>query len=200
MNKSKNIANISKAISLLQGEIEDLHKDKKGYGYKYADLAQCLKILRPLLEKNGLAVTQIPGCITEDRLSLETIIMHESGEWIGGAIEVPVTIGKGMIAAQAVGSTISYARRYALVSQFGLAAEDDDLSSVPRDNREVVSFKEIKAATREQIDFIKNNIYCNELPDEAHKIRESQIDNLSCDQAEALISKYMVRQKEENRK
>lgn len=129
MNKSDTIAKISKSLSILQGEIEDLHKDKKGYGYKYADLAQCLKILRPLLLKNGLAITQIPGFV-EDRISLETVIMHESGEWISGTMEIPVTVGKGMIPAQACGSTISYARRYALISIFGISAEDDDLSSI----------------------------------------------------------------------
>jgi len=131
MNKSESIGQIAKSISLLQGEIEDLTRDKKGYGYKYADLSQCLKIIRPLLTKNGLAVTQIPG-FNEDRVSLETIIMHESGEWIGGTIEIPVTVGKGMIPAQAYGSTISYARRYALVSHLGIATEDDDLNSLSK--------------------------------------------------------------------
>lgn len=131
MNKSDSIGQIAKSLSLFQGEIEDLTKDKKGYGYKYADLAQCLKIIRPLLKKNGLSITQIPG-FNDERVSLETVIMHESGEWIGGTVEIPVTVGKGMIPAQAYGSTISYARRYALVSHLGIATEDDDLSSIAK--------------------------------------------------------------------
>lgn len=152
MNKSETIAKISKSISLLQGEIEDLQKDKKGYGYKYADLAQCLKILRPLLVKNGLALIQIPGFV-EDRISLETVITHESGEWISGIIEIPVTVGKGMIAAQACGSTISYARRYALVSMFGLAAEDDDLTNIASPSSRIALPKPMP---QDEINKIKN--------------------------------------------
>jgi hypothetical protein len=120
---------LAKAMSLLQGEVEDVKKDKKGYGYNYGDLAQVLKILRPLLVKNSLAVIQFPGFI-EDRVSIETLIMHESDEWVCGRLEIPVTVGKGMIPAQACGSTISYGRRYSLFATMGMAAEDDDLGSI----------------------------------------------------------------------
>lgn len=165
MNKSESIGKIAKSISLLQGEIEDLTRDKKGFGYKYADLSQCLKIIRPLLTKNGLSITQIPG-FNEDRVSLETIIMHESGEWIGGTIEIPVTVVKGMIPAQAYGSTISYARRYALVSHLGIATEDDDLNSLSKSqesfHQTIYSDQIPERVKGDLLERIKNKINGNE--------------------------------------
>jgi ERF superfamily len=130
MNQSGTIAKFAKALSLFQGEVEDLTKNKKGFGYKYGDLSQALKIARPLLSKNGLSVIQSPGRFVEDRIEVETRILHESGEWVSSIMEIPVTIGKGMIAAQASGSAISYGRRQAFLANLGMAAEDDDLSSI----------------------------------------------------------------------
>lgn len=133
MNKSENIGQLAKAMSLLQGEVSDIKKDKKAYTHKYGDRPQLLQILRPLLLKNNLSVMQFPG-LNEDRVVLETIVSHESGEWISGVMEAPITLGKGMIPAQAVGATITYASRYALLSIFGIGAEDedDDLSSISK--------------------------------------------------------------------
>lgn len=133
MNKSENIGQLAKAMSLLQGEVIDIKKDKKAFTHKYGDRPQLLQILRPLLLKNNLTVMQFPG-LNEDRVILETIVSHESGEWISGVMEAPITIGKGMIPAQAVGATITYASRYALLSIFGIGAEDedDDLSSIAK--------------------------------------------------------------------
>lgn len=129
MNMSESINEIAKAISLFQGEIKDVFKDKSGYGYKYADLAQVLELVRPVLSKYGLSVVQIPSS-SGDKISLETMLMHESGQWINGTIEMPVTVGKGMTHAQACGSVISYARRYSLTSWLGIAQSDNDASVV----------------------------------------------------------------------
>lgn len=138
MNKSENIGQLAKALSNIQGEIEDIKRDKKGYGYNYGDLSQCLQILRPLLKKNNMAVIQSPGAIIqipeskEYKISLSTTLLHESGEWHEESMEIIVTVGKGMIYAQAEGSAISYARRYALLATFAMGAEDDDLTAIAK--------------------------------------------------------------------
>jgi hypothetical protein len=80
MNKSENIEALAGALSKLQGEIKDASKDQKGYGYNYADLSTFLEIGRPLLSKHHLAVSQLCGS-SSDKVSLETVLMHESGQW-----------------------------------------------------------------------------------------------------------------------
>jgi len=122
------IAHLAEALSSAQGEIEDAHKDKSGYGYKYADLSQVLSIARPVLSKHGLAVTQLLGG-AGDRVSITTILMHKSGELISTRSSMPVHISKGMSHAQAVGSISTYLRRYALSAIVGITQADTDASS-----------------------------------------------------------------------
>ena len=135
MNKSDSIAALATALSKAQAEIKDATKDVVGRGYKYADLGQILNIIRPIFSKHNLAVTQFP-CDSEsnDSLSVETILMHESGEWIGNKFSMPVeqimsNAGKPVTSkAQAAGSVITYARRYALAAVAGITQEDNDAS------------------------------------------------------------------------
>lgn len=132
MNKSETIGKLSLALSKLQGEISDVHKDQKGYGYMYANLSSVLDICRPLCAKYELAVAQL-CCNSIDQLSInpaivgvETVLTHSSGEWISSAFFMPATAGKGMSSAQAAGSVITYARRYALAAILGITQVDND--------------------------------------------------------------------------
>ncbi len=127
MNKSDEINELAKSLSKVQGEIHNAFKDKSGYGYKYVDLASILDITRPLLSKHGLSVTQLCGS-ANDMATVETVLMHESGQWLSSTIEMSVERGKGMSLAQSVGSVITYARRYALAAIVGIAQTDDDAS------------------------------------------------------------------------
>lgn len=130
MNKSDNIANLMLALSKFQGECQDVFKSKKGYGYSYADLAGVLDMVRPLCAKYELAVSQL--CTNEANavsVGVETLLSHSSGEWISSALYMPVTASKGMSAAQAAGSVITYARRYALAAILGIAQTDNDAST-----------------------------------------------------------------------
>ena len=55
-------------------------------------------------------------------MSLTTILAHESGEWMGQEMTVPVTKAD----AQGAGSAITYMRRYALAAVLGIVQADDD--------------------------------------------------------------------------
>jgi len=53
MNKSEQIHELALALSNLQGELEDAHKSKQGYGYRNANLLGVLGLLRYLLHQHG---------------------------------------------------------------------------------------------------------------------------------------------------
>lgn len=125
MKHSEQLNELAAAMSKLQGEIEDANKDSSGYGYKYADLSQVLGIIRPLLSKNGLSFTQHVSN-ADDKIMIETMVMHSSGQWMSSEIAMPPVPSKSMNAAQAVGSIITYGRRYALTAIFGITQTDDD--------------------------------------------------------------------------
>src|SRR5690349_4639525 len=107
MNKSENIDQLANALSLLQGEVMDANKDKKGYNYKYSDLSQILEITRPLMSKYGLSISQFPGH-ANNKVTVESVLMHKSGQWMSSIIEMNVPEQKGMNLAQAAGSIITY--------------------------------------------------------------------------------------------
>lgn len=130
MAHSEAIGELAKALSALQGEIVDASKDKTGYGYKYADLGQALEISRPLLAKHKLSIAQMPQ-LSAERVILETILMHESGQWLSSQIEMRIEPKKGLSEAQCVGSIITYARRYSLTAMLGITQVDDDAAKEP---------------------------------------------------------------------
>lgn len=124
MNQSESIANLAKALSIVQGKLTYAKKDSKNPFFKsnYADLESVWDACRDLLSNNGLAVTQFPGEYFDGTMSLTTIITHSSGEWISQIMSVPVTKPD----AQGAGSALTYMRRYALAAVVGVVQADDD--------------------------------------------------------------------------
>lgn len=123
MLKSESIAALAAALSAVQGEIENAGKNSTNPHLKsrYADLAEILNTVRPVLSKHGLAVSQHPA-FSDGMVHVETMLMHKSGEFISSTISTPVQKSD----AQGVGSATTYARRYSLAAIVGLSQEDDD--------------------------------------------------------------------------
>ena len=124
MNKSDDIKELALALSKTQAILKGALKDSNNpfFKSKYADLASVWEACREPLAANGLSVVQMPCNDTPDSVALETILMHTSGQWISSVFSMPVSKHD----AQAVGSAITYARRYALAAVVGIAPEDDD--------------------------------------------------------------------------
>jgi len=119
--------NISKALLEVQKGLDPVHKGRQGYGYKYADLPAVMDACLEGLNKAGIVVVQSPAITDKNAACVVTKLIHaESGEGISGVIEVPYGEAGKMSIAQAYGSAMTYARRYALVSMLGIVTEDDD--------------------------------------------------------------------------
>lgn len=96
-------------------------KDQGSYSYTYADLADTLKAVRPILATHGLAVYQSVGGDASN-VTVRTVIIHTSGQTITSD---PITLTSGRT-PQATGSAVTYARRYSLLATLGMATEDDE--------------------------------------------------------------------------
>jgi len=121
MTKSESIANLAKALCQFQGMGIKVGKEEINpfFKNKYASLANILDTIAKPLSECGLSFTQFP-----DGKSLTTILMHSSsGEWIESTYEMPIAKPND---PQAVGSAITYARRYAIGAVLGLNIDDDD--------------------------------------------------------------------------
>lgn len=126
LNQSESIANLTVALSYVQGKMSHAVKDSANpfFKSKYADLESVWGACRDLLSAHGIAIMQFPGIYTEHdkSMSLTTIISHKSGEWLSQEMSVPVTKAD----AQGAGSAITYMRRYALAAVVGVVQADDD--------------------------------------------------------------------------
>lgn len=126
MIKSDSITTIAGALAQLQGELKPvkMNQTNKFLGNSYADLGAIIENVRPLIAKYGLAIVQnVTG--QGDQIGVETLLVHKSGEYIGGQFSLLTTSEKGKSAAQVAGSLITYARRYALAAILGLYTDED---------------------------------------------------------------------------
>jgi hypothetical protein len=99
------------------------------YSYDYADIADVVKLTRPVLGKHGV-VALTPVHDHGSGLACTVTLLHTSGERLDFG-PFPFPHGRD---AQATGSLVTYHRRYALVAALGMAAGDDDdgASAQPR--------------------------------------------------------------------
>jgi len=135
--QQKSLINIFKALADFQQECPVIHKGTTGYGYTYADLPQILEVINPLLKKHGLGFTQML-----EGSGLKTILFHvKSGEYLESYCDIPTTSLKGMNDFQAIGSGITYFRRYCLSSILGVVSDKDTDAA---GEKEKPHFKETK--------------------------------------------------------
>jgi len=123
MNTSPTIGALAAALAKAQADITGAVKDSANpfFKSKYADLESVWSACRKQLTSNGLSVIQTTQP-TKHGLMLVTTLAHSSGEWIRGYMPI---LSKDN-SAQAQGSGISYARRYALAALVGVYQTDDD--------------------------------------------------------------------------
>ncbi|CAB5223059.1 Essential recombination function protein [uncultured Caudovirales phage] len=128
MNAPKKVEadSLANAMAAAFAEIESATKATAGQvgqqKYKYADLTSVIEAIKPALVKNNLFFTQNPRPHTSG-VEVETILHHAGGEHMSmGSLFVPADRAN----AQGFGSALTYARRYALVTAFGVPVEDDD--------------------------------------------------------------------------
>lgn len=123
MKKSDSIMELAKALCKAQSEMGGAAKDANNtfFKSKYADLSSVMRVIKEPFANNGLSFVQFPLCDGQSA-GVETILMHESGEWLQSEYLMPLVKRD----PQGSGSAITYAKRYALQAMCGIPSEDDD--------------------------------------------------------------------------
>ncbi len=148
METSQELQQLAEALAKAQAELSPVPFDSNNPFYKsrYASLSAVIAEVRKVLPKHGLSIVQTPTSHMEFGVfyaGVETMLIHDSGEWIKSTVSVPVVAtelievftkrfnkdGDAYYASpnilQEAGKIITYLRRYGIVSILMLSAEED---------------------------------------------------------------------------
>jgi hypothetical protein len=133
MRTSESIVKIAAALTKAQKKMGSAIKGTSNpfFKSKYADLSAVIEAVKDPLNEFGLAILQpmyskaAPEAGTMMHF-VETIILHESGEYIASE---PLKLELNKLDMQQLGSACSYARRYQLQSLLSVPNDDDDANA-----------------------------------------------------------------------
>lgn len=125
MKKSETLKEFSKAFVKTQQEMKQPLKDANNpfFKSKYVPLENVVEAITESASKNGLSFTQFPSSDENGNVTVGTLVMHSSGEWIEYD---PIKMKPVKNDPQSIGSAITYAKRYALSAIFGITSDQDD--------------------------------------------------------------------------
>ena len=120
MKTTESIVKIASALLKAQKNIKTVQANSENnhFQYKYADLASVIEACKKPLNDEGISILQ-----AVEGTSVETILLHESGEYISCSVSI---VSKDPNDPQKMGSAITYAKRYGLQSLVLLPTDDDD--------------------------------------------------------------------------
>jgi len=120
---SQDIKELSKALALVQSEMQiaEKKKDNPFFKSKYADFQSIVEASRPAMVKNGLSITQI---ITEKEQAsyLVTMLMHNSGQFLRSVKK----ISPAKEDIQSYSSYVTYCKRICYSAILGVVCADED--------------------------------------------------------------------------
>lgn len=124
MQFSEQTNEIFKALSSFQKEVKQPKKDADNpfFKSKYVPLENVVEVIHETGGKHGLSEMTYPAQ-EDNAVGVGVIITHSSGQFIKFP---PILLKPDKNTPQGIGAAITYARRYALSSAFGIASETDD--------------------------------------------------------------------------
>ena len=127
---SDKVDELIKALCNVQANMKGAFKNDRNdyYKSKYSNLESIINAIRVPFQENGLFFCQEPSS-GKDNVKVHTKIIHTSGQWISSeATFIPDFVHNLKLAKtiQAVGSAMTYAKRYSLQGLVGIPSVDDD--------------------------------------------------------------------------
>ena len=123
--QSENLDKLFKGMNAFRSQLKQPVKDAKNPFFKsnYVTLEGVQNAIDAGIKGTGLAYTQIVKNDDNGNVGVETIITHESGQYLTTGV---LALRPEKATPQGYGSTITYAKRYQLASAFGVSSDIDD--------------------------------------------------------------------------
>lgn len=133
------------AIAAMQEDMPEVVERGKAHNTKYATFEDINAAVRPVLMRHGFAITfrvHQEGAT----IRVTAVLSHREGHSEETSIEMPADTSGSKNAVQAVGSSISYGKRYTMSALLNIATrgEDDDAAGA-------VAIKKVSAFQAKQI-------------------------------------------------
>lgn len=127
--QSENLDKLFKGMNTFRSQLKQPAKDAKNPFFKsnYVTLEGVQNAIDAAIKGTGLAYTQIVKNDDNGNVGVETIITHESGQYLTTGV---LALRPEKATPQGYGSTITYAKRYQLSSAFGVSSDVDDDGNV----------------------------------------------------------------------
>ena len=125
MEIKKQKKTLAQALLDFRANVDSVTKDAENpfFKSKYVSYNKVRETINPTLDMLGICVVESPNILDGfDVLNTKIYMADNPSDMIESNIRLLVPKGD----MQQLGGSITYARRYALVSLFGLAVEDDD--------------------------------------------------------------------------
>lgn len=145
-NDTEVVIAFAKALNAVENVTRTQEADTGRYKYRYADLADVLDEVKRACQLFDLSVVQVPTAI-DGQLAIETRVIHAEG----GMIDFPPMLMKLQSEPQPFGSSLTYARRYSLLTIFGIAPEDDDGAAAQRAARAPEQYGGFRSGAEQRI-------------------------------------------------
>lgn len=142
----------STAFAAMQAEIPTIAKAKQGNGSKYATLEDVVEITRPILNKHGFSLAfdtntvldKVEGSQSLDYkgyVQIVAVLLHKQGHKETNKLLVPFDYSgsKKNNPAQAMGSAVSYGKRYTLCALLNIATRDDNDASTAWQHKKITA-------------------------------------------------------------
>lgn len=152
MIQSENITELLVALEAVQSELPTMPKSSQAYGYKYADLDTITQAIKPILHKHGIAYIQSIGGTSQEQTTLTTRVFNTKGQYIEDTAALPVITSTKNNAAQTLGMSITYMRRYALCAMLGITSDEDtDANSAEPVKAQKMDARQTRAPSEPQV-------------------------------------------------
>lgn len=140
---SKDFAKMQSELpTVAKSKTVSFKKDSNGdpiTAYKHATLEDIVDVVRPVLQTFGFAASFSVNTI--DKVSVTCTLMHKEGHSIETTITLNSDQSGGKNGVQAIGSSVSYGKRYTLASLLNIATRDDDdaQAAMQKDSRVITA-------------------------------------------------------------
>jgi hypothetical protein len=138
IDSSAGHANLAEALVAAQSDMPAVEPDAVNphYGSKFTSLGKLLSVATPVLNKHGIALSQMPSQDEQGRPALTTRLTFKGNE--SDESTMPLLMTKSD--PQSLGSALTYAKRYALAAVLAIADQEDDDGNAATSNGNAPAF------------------------------------------------------------